>query len=216
MTGPAPAMPGFGGQAPPGAVREPANLAPDGDSQAPVSARRGRKKIWVWVAFLAFSPICLGVTVWAALSWNGSYPTVKPPVPRGWQAIPGVYASFSVPKGWSLQQGLSDSEGDVYYAGRGGAAAESVTQATRAPSPSRRVPAQISNYLGGRYEVTSITAEKLRNARAAWGYRFMLPGHQQAMGTLAWAKGTQSEVWLVTLQASPTAKKILATLTLAP
>lgn len=223
MTNQAPTMAGLGGQAPAGAPggvpagvsRLGAGQAVPESGQTEASAGRRRKKVLVWAAFLAFSPLCLGVTVWAALSWNGGYPTVKPVVPRGWQAVPGVYASFSVPKGWSLQQDLSDSEGDDYYSGRSGAAAESVTQATTAPLPARRVPAQISNYLGGRYKVASVTPEKLRNADVAWSYKFVLPGAQQALGTLAWVKGTQSEVWLVALPASPTAKAVLATLTLA-
>lgn len=178
--------------------------------------RRNRKKVLIWAAFLALCPVCLGVTVWAALAWNGGYPTVKPALPRGWQSVPGVYASFSVPKNWSLEQALSDSNGDVYYSGRDGAAAESVTQADKAPSPSRAVPAQVSNYLGGHFEVTSVTSKTIRNADVAWQYRFKLASSAEALGILAWVKGTQSEVWLIASPASPTATRILSTLTLAP
>ena len=96
-----------------------------------------RRRLWRWAALLAFCPICLGVVVWAALGMNGSYPTVKPPVPAGWQSVPGIYASFSVPGGWSLKQFLSDASGDVYYSGAGGGVGESVTQADRAPERQR-------------------------------------------------------------------------------
>jgi hypothetical protein len=169
----------------------------------------------MWVAFLGTSPLCLGVVVWAALSWNGSYPTVAPPVPPGWQPVAGVYASFSVPRTWSLQPGMSDAQGDTYYSGPGGAAGDSVTQARAPPAPARRVPAVIATFLGGTYRVTSVAPARVRHAGEAWSYRFALPGGRRAVGTLAWVKPTQSEVWLVAVPASPTAAKILSTLTLA-
>lgn len=185
------------------------------NAQDEASRRRDKRRLWMWVAFLATSPLCLGVVVWAAISWNGSYPTVAPPVPQGWQAVAGIYASFSAPKGWGLQQGMSDAQGDTYYSGRGGGAGESVTQADNPPAPAHKVPAVVATFLGGSYQVTSVVPRHVRNAQEAWSYRFELPGGKQAVGVLAWVKRTESKVWLVALPASPTAEKLLSTLTLA-
>lgn len=177
--------------------------------------RMNRKKLWLWVAFLAFSPACVGVATWAALTWNGSYPTVAPPVPPGWQAVAGVYASFSVPKSWSFRQSLSDSQGDVYYSGPGGAAAQSVREVHTPPSPARSVPAVVAGYLGGGYTITSVTPYRLLHAARSWEYRFGLPAHKKGLGILAWAPQTSSEVWLIVVPASPTTERVLSTLTLA-
>jgi hypothetical protein len=155
------------------------------------------------------------VVVWAAVAWNGSYPTVAPRVPKGWQAVAGVYASFSAPKDWKLQQTLSDAQSDTYYFGPGGAAGESVTQATSPPSATTSLPAVVKTFLGGHYRVTSIAPRSVHNADKAWTYRFSLPRGRSAVGALVWVKRTQSEIWLVTLPTSPTTEKVLSTLTVA-
>jgi len=169
----------------------------------------------LWVALFAFCPICLGVVLWAALDLNGGYPTVQPPVPAGWQAVPGIYASFSVPSSWSLQQDMSDSAGDIYYSGPGGGAGESVTEADKAPSAGAPLPAIVGTFLEGTYQVSSVNRITLKNATEAWRYRFYLPNGQAATGVMAWVKPTESEVWLVLSPASATAEKALSTLTLA-
>jgi|GEM_PF-1980077 hypothetical protein len=185
------------------------------DAEQPPGPNRERRRLWMWAAFLGFSPICLGVVAWAAVAWNGSYPTVAPPVPPGWQAVAGIYASFSVPKRWVLQPGMADAQGDAYYSGPGGAAGEVVRQASSQPQPRREVPPVVSTFLGGRYHVASIRPYRLHNATEAWEYLFRLGGSKQGLGVLAWAKATQSVVWLVATPASPTANKVLSTLTLA-
>jgi hypothetical protein len=174
-----------------------------------------RRRLWRWAALLAFCPICLGVVVWAALGMNGSYPTVKPPVPAGWQSVPGIYASFSVPGGWSLKQFLSDASGDVYYSGAGGGVGESVTQADRAPDANGRLPEIVGTFLGWKYHVSSVVETKLANATRVWRYRFHLANGRSSVGVLAWVKPTQSEVWLVASRDSATTEKALSTLTLA-
>jgi hypothetical protein len=174
-----------------------------------------RRRLWRWAALLAFCPICLGVVVWAALGMNGSYPTVKPPVPAGWQSVPGIYASFSVPGGWSLKQFLSDASGDVYYSGAGGGVGESVTQADRAPDANGRLPEIVGIFLGWKYHVSSVVETKLANATKVWRYRFHLANGRSSVGVLAWVKPTQSEVWLVASRDSATTEKALSTLTLA-
>ncbi len=206
---------GVGNEAPAEAGSQARAKPEDGGPRDGAPTSRGRRRVWLWVALLAFSPACVGVATWAALAWNGSYPTVAAPVPHGWQAVPGVYASFSVPKSWSFQQSLSDSQGDVYYSGPGGAAAQSVTEARRPPAPGRTVPAVVANYLGGSYTVTSVAPYRLHNAGRCWEYRFSLPSHEKALGILAWARKTSSEVWLVAMPASPTTERVLSTLTLA-
>jgi hypothetical protein len=178
-------------------------------------SRADRRRLLGWVAFLGFTPICIGVVLWAALDLNGSYPTVRTPVPRGWQAVPGVYASFSAPKSWTLQQAMSDSAGDIYYAGRDGAVGESVTQANKMPPVTGPLPAIVGTFLGGGYRVLAAKPFTLHNATEAWHYRFDLTNGQTGLGTLAWVKATQSVVWLVALPATPTAEKVLSTLSLA-
>lgn len=174
-----------------------------------------RRRLGWWLAVLAFTPVCLGVLVWATVSWNGSYPTVNPLVPRGWQAVPGIYASFSVPGNWSLQPFMSDAAADVYYSGPTGGAGESVTQADRAPSPTAPLPPIVGTFLGDRYSVSSLTPFKLHNATVAWRYRFRLANGTNAIGVLAWVGATQSEVWLIASPISATTDKALSTLTLA-
>jgi hypothetical protein len=178
--------------------------------------RANRRRFWAWAAFLAFSPASIGVVVWAALSWNGGYPTVAAPVPRGWQEVPGIYASFSVPKSWSLEEAMSDSNGDVYYSGPGGDAGQSVTQASSAPSP-RHVPAVVQSYLGSSFSISSIDPIKLVNATVAWRYTFRLgpPTAASAVGILAWDRRAESEVWLVASPASAITERVLSTLRLA-
>jgi len=168
------------------------------------------------VAVLAFTPICLGVLVWATVNWNGSYPTVKAPVPRGWQAVPGIYASFSVPRNWSLQPFMSDAAADIYYSGPAGGVGESVTQADQDPSATGRLPAIVGTFLTERYSVTSLTPFKLRNATVAWRYQFRLANGTKGTGILAWASATQSEVWLIAAPVTATTDEALSTLTLAP
>jgi len=177
--------------------------------------RADRRRLWKWGALLAFCPICLSVVVWAALEMNGSYPTVKPPVPSGWQSVPGIYASFSVPGGWSLKQFLSDSAGDVYYSGAGGGVGESVTQANGAPNAAGPLPEIVGTFLGWKYQVNSVSPTKISNATVAWRYRFHLANGTSSVGVLAWVKPTQSEVWLVASKDSATTEKALSTLTLA-
>jgi hypothetical protein len=185
------------------------------DPRVDPPTKADRRRIWRWAAFLAFCPICLGVVVWAALGMNGSYPTVKPPVPPGWQSVPGIYASFSVPGGWSLKQFLSDASGDVYYSGAGGGVGESVTQADRAPKTAGRLPEIVGTFLGWKYHVGSIVETKIANATVAWRYQFHLANGRSSVGVLAWVKPTQSEVWLVASRDSGTTEKALSTLTLA-
>jgi hypothetical protein len=168
-----------------------------------------------WVALLTLTPICAGVVVWAAIGLNGNYPTVTPPVPRGWQAVPGVYASFSVPHGWTLQQFMSDAAGDVYYAGASAGAGESVTEADVAPSPRTALPQIVGTFLGGHYRVLSVRAFHLAGAARSWHYEFLLGDGREALGTMAWVKTTESEVWLVALPSSTTAERVLSTLTVA-
>jgi hypothetical protein len=175
-----------------------------------------RRKLQWWLAVLAFTPICLGVLVWATVNWNGGYPNVKPPVPRGWQSVPGIYASFSVPGNWSLQQFMSDPSGDVYYSGPAGGAGESVQQADREPSATGRLPSIVGTFLVDRYTVSSLTPFKLRNATVAWHYLFRLANGTNATGILAWSGPTQTEVWLIALPVSATTDQALSTLTLAP
>jgi hypothetical protein len=177
--------------------------------------RDDRRRLWRWAALLAFCPICLGVVVWAALGMNGSYPTVKPPVPAGWQSVPGVYASFSVPSGWSLKQFMSDASGDIYYSGPGGGVGESVTQADRAPQVHGRLPQVVGTFLGWKYQVSSVSQTKIANATMAWRYRFRLVNGTSSVAVLAWVKPTQSEVWLVASRDSATTEKAISTLTLA-
>jgi hypothetical protein len=177
--------------------------------------RAHRRKFWAWVAFLTFCPICVAVVLWAAFDLNGNYPTVQPPVPHGWQSVPGIYASFSAPKNWSLNQVMSDAAGDIFYSGPGGGAGESVTQAGSAPSPARALPAIVGTFLGRRYQVIAKVPITLRHATVAWRYRFHLAGGGTGLGIMAWVSATQSDVWLVVQPASSTTGKILSTLTLA-
>jgi hypothetical protein len=146
---------------------------------------------------------------------NGSYPTVKPPVPAGWQSVPGIYASFSVPHDWSLKQFLSDGSGDVYYSGAGGGVGESVTQADLAPDPTGPLPDIVRTFLGWKYQVSSVTKTKLANATDAWRYQFRLANGVSSVALRAWVKPTQSEVWLVASRDSAATEKALSTLTLA-
>jgi hypothetical protein len=177
--------------------------------------KQDRRKLWRWVALMAFCPICLGVVVWAALGLNGSYPTVKPPVPAGWQSVAGIYASFSVPGSWSLKQFMSDSAGDIYYSGPGGGVGESVTQADKAPHADGPLPTIVGTFLGWKYQVTSLAPTKIANATMAWRYQFHLDNGTSTTGILAWVKPTQSDVWLVASKDSSTTRKAISTLTLA-
>jgi hypothetical protein len=165
---------------------------------------------------LAFTPICLGLLVWATVNWNGSYPNVKAPVPHGWQAVPGIYASFSVPGNWALQPFMSDAASDVFYSGPAGGIGESVTEADNKPLPTGHLPAIVGTFLTHRYSVTSVTPFRLRNAAAAWRFQFRLGNGTKATGILAWARGTQSEVWLIAAPVTATTVEALSTLTLAP
>jgi hypothetical protein len=180
------------------------------------SSRAGRRRFWAWAAFLALSPACIGVITWAALSWNGAYPKVAAPVPPGWQEVPGVYASFSVPKSWSLEEAMSDSNGDVYYSGLGGDAGQSVTEASSPPSP-LHLPAVVQSYLGGNLSIASMARVRVKDAALAWRYTFATGPRApaRAVGILAWDKVTQSEVWLVAAPASRLGERVLSTLRLA-
>jgi hypothetical protein len=177
--------------------------------------REDRRKLRKWAALLAFCPICLCVVVWAALEMNGNYPTVKPPVPAGWQSVPGVYASFSVPANWSLKQFMSDAAGDTYYSGPSGGVGESVMQADQAPSADGPLPTIVGTFLGWKYQVSSVTSTRIANATVAWRYRFHLVNGTTASGVLAWVKQTQSVVWLIASRDSPVTEKAISTLTLA-
>jgi hypothetical protein len=176
--------------------------------------KKDRRRLLAWVAFLAVTPVCLGVVVWAAVGLNGSYPTVRSAVPSGWQEVPGIYASFSAPKSWSLQQFMSDSAGDIYYSGPGGGVGESVTQASYAPNPGV-VPPIVATFLVDRYQISSRRPFRLRDASEAWEYQFRLTGGGSAIGVLAWVKPTQSVVWLVVSPVSATTEKVLSTLAVA-
>jgi hypothetical protein len=168
------------------------------------------------MALLGFTPVCLAVVAWAALGLNGSYPTVRPPVPAGWKAVRGIYASISVPKDWSLQQTLSDSAGDIYYSGRGGGVGLSVVEADHEPTHTGPFPPIVGAFLGGTgFQVSRSSALHLPGATVAWAYRFRLTGGGTGTGVLAWAKPTETRVWLVTSHATATTGRVFSTLTLA-
>jgi hypothetical protein len=186
------------------------------DPRVDPPTRADRRRTGWWLAVLAFTPICLGVLVWATVNWNGSYPNVKPPVPRGWQAVPGIYASFSVPGDWSLQPFMSDAASDIYYSGPTGGVGESVTEADHEPSPTGHLPLIVGSFLTDRYSVTSVTPFKLRYATVAWRYLFHLADGTKGTGILAWVGGTQSEVWLIATPVTATTDEALSTLTVAP
>jgi hypothetical protein len=185
------------------------------DPRIDAPTKEDRRKLRRWAILLAFCPICLCVVVWAALEMNGNYPTVKPPVPAGWQSVAGIYASFSVPASWSLKNFMSDVAGDIYYSGPGGGIGESVTPADTAPAPDRSPPTIVGTFLGWKYQVSSVTATRIANATAAWRYRFHLANGTTATALLAWVRPTQSVVWLVASRDSPITEKAISTLTLA-
>lgn len=174
-----------------------------------------KRRLWAWLGLLCLTPLCLGVVVWAAVGLNGSYPTVRPPVPAGWIAVRGIYASISVPKGWSLQQLLSDPNGDSYYSGHSGAVGLSVVESDKVPPHIGPLPNVVRDFLGSPYRVARVSPLKLRNAAEAWAYRFALPGGQTGAAVLAWVKVTQTRVWVVATTVTPTAQRVLSTLTLA-
>jgi hypothetical protein len=196
----------------PGATTGP----PRHDPRLHQPTRADRRRTWTWLAVLGITPVCVGIVAWAAVGLNGNYPTVKPPVPTGWKAVPGIYASFSVPRSWSLEQGLSDPAGDVFFGAGGRGVGESVTQATRPPSPASPPPAIVTTFLGGPYTGRSYIPVRLKNADRAFEYHFALSGGRAAEAVMAWARGTQSLVWLVAVPASPTGRRSLSTLALAP
>lgn len=185
------------------------------DPRVDPPTRADKRRFWGWVAFLCFSPICLGVMIWAALDLNGGYPTVKPPVPSGWKAVPGIYASISVPDRWQLQQDLSDSAGDIYYSGPGGGIGLSVTEQKTEPAHFGHFPAIVRTFLGGSYRLSSVAPVRLRNATEAWSYRFALPGGGRGTAVLAWVKPTETQVWLVASRLNSLTGKVIGTLTLA-
>ncbi len=189
--------------------------APRHDPRVDPPTKGDRRRLLAWVALLTLTPVCIGVVLWAALGLNGNYPTVPAPVPRGWQAVPGVYASFSVPRSWALQQFMSDAAGDVYYAGQSGGAGESVIEADVPPSPLAAVPQIVVTFLGGHYRVLSVKPFHLEGAALSWRYRFRLTGGKQGVGIMAWVKTTESEVWLVGVPSSTTTDRVLSTLTVA-
>lgn len=178
--------------------------------------RQDKRRLWAWIALLGFTPVCLAGVAWAALGLNGSYPTVRPPVPAGWKAVRGIYASISVPKSWSLQETLSDSAGDIYYSSPGGGVGMSVVEADHEPSHTGRFPPIVGVFLGGgKFQVSRLTSLHLPGATRAWGYRFRLPGGGAGTGVLAWAKPTETRIWLVTNHVTTVTGRIFSTLTLA-
>jgi hypothetical protein len=197
-----------------GSARRPASDYWLHDPRVDPPTKRDRRRLLMWVAFLGITPICLGVVVWAAFGLNGGYPTVAPPVPAGWQAVRGIYASFSAPKNWALQQGMSDAAGDIYYAGPTGGAGESVLQSDKPPSTAR-FPTIVRTYLGGNYSVLQRAPYRVRNATFAWEYTFRLSDRTTGIGILAWVKQTQSEVWLIVTPADRVTEKVMTTLALA-
>ncbi len=201
--------------APPHQATSGAPPAPRHDPRIDPPTKRDRRRLLGWLALLTLTPICIGVVLWAAIGLNGNYPTVAPPVPRGWQSVAGVYASFSVPHSWSLQQFMSDAAGDVYYAGTSGGAGESVTEADVPPSPRGALPQIVGTFLGAHYRVLSVTAFHLAGAELSWHYQFLLGDGKEGLGTMAWVKTTESEVWLVGLPSSATTERVLSTLTVA-
>lgn len=177
--------------------------------------RSQRRRSWLWLAFLAICPICVGVVIWAAVSLNGSYPTVKPPVPHGWQAVPGIYSSFSAPRGWSLDQAMSDASGDVYFQGRTGAAGESVTESDHRPSLSAPLSRIVATYVGGHYSRYSVQPYSLKGATVSWLYTFELPTGKRAVAVRAWVKPTLSQIWLIAPADNQLEHRVLQTLAVA-
>jgi hypothetical protein len=74
----------------------------------------------------------------------------------------------------------------------------------------------VGTFLTDRYSVVSVTPFRLRYAAAAWRYRFRLANGTKGTGILAWARATQSEVWLIAAPVTATTDKALSTLSLAP
>ncbi len=169
----------------------------------------------MWLALLALSPLCIGLAVWASSSPSRPLPTVEPPVPSGWQAVRGIYASFSVPKGWALENALSDQVGDVYYSGRGGGAGESVTEANHEPSAAATPPVMVRVFLQENYRVAGTASLGLHNAAVAWLYRFRLADGSAAAAVHAWVRSSGTDAWLVVSPVNRTTREVLRTLTLA-
>jgi hypothetical protein len=166
---------------------------------------------------MLFCPLCLGVVVYAAIGTKQApYPEVKPPTPAGWQVETNPYVGLSIPGGWKLNTAFSDENGDSYWAGPGGVAAESVVVTTKQPTEQAKVPEIVGVFLRDSYRVTSVAPTTLANATVAWRYGFVESNGQRAEGIHAWVKDTETEVWFIVTPPNTTTARVLATLTLGP
>jgi hypothetical protein len=185
---------------------------------APPAARPPREHNRRWLLLLLICPVVVGIVVTLEITTSGTAPEpVANPVdvPAGYRAVADAYFGYAIPAGWKEQTSFTDANGDIFYGGAGGWAAESLRVTGQAPLPGRDAPASLETF--GEAEATPYTLSAAQpvtvaGTRIAYRYAMTRPGGFRATVVEAWQAQSQTLLWLVVHADGTTTSSVVTSL----
>jgi hypothetical protein len=163
----------------------------------PLARRRNRR----WMVLMLLTPVCFGAIAALTLLTRGpTEPVVKPIVPSGYRAISDPYFGYAIPAAWKVNTTYSDVNGDLFYQGQNGWAAESLTVRAQAPQPGEPMPAATASFAAPQptpFTLGPAQVAHVPGTTVAYRYTATRLGGAQATVIDTWQEASQTEIWLI-------------------
>lgn len=153
---------------------------------------------------IGMTPLLVGAVAAVVYLIGPSEPSVAITPPAGYQAITDAYWGYAIPAGWTQDSAYTDSNGDFFYRGTGGWAAETLRIRAEAPTLDEAPPSTLASFGQLRpspYQLIGGARATVPGADAAWSYT-LVRGSTTARVLDAWVRSSKTEIWLV-VQADP-------------
>jgi hypothetical protein len=185
---------------------------------SPSAARPAAQHNRRWLLLLLLCPVVVGIVVTLEILTPGSAPepTARPAsVPAGYRVIADAYFAYAIPAAWKQETNYTDANGDIFYGGAGGWAAESLRVQAKVPVPGQGAPAQLA--LDGEarstpYTLSDPTPVVVRGSALAERFDMTRPDGFHAVVVEAWQAQSQTLLWLVVHADGPTTAAVQASL----
>jgi hypothetical protein len=168
------------------------------------------------MAVFMLTPVVMAILVVLAITTSGPpEPSVSTKVPAGYRAVADAYYAYAVPADWKENDAYTDSNGDFFYQGKGGWAAETLLIRKSPPLPGDKPPASFEAFGEIRatsYQQSPASAVKVPGTDAAWEYVITRQNGFRAEAIDAWEKNTRTELWLLVRSTASTSETIFDSL----
>lgn len=188
-----------------------------GNSSGPPSGTQARRNRG-WMLLMAMTPVVFAILYALGAFAGGTEPepVVHPlHTPAGYQAVTDAYFGFAMPKKWSENSAMTDSNGDFYYNGPGGWVGESERIQKTSPAPSTPVPEALWAYgvtTPTKFRVLGGHRIDVPGTSFAWALTLSRPGGSRAQAVDVWEAHSQTEAWLVVHSSPAVERTVLASL----